>query len=169
MGLERLACIMQEVDNLFLVDTVQNIMKHVSKIAGVQYGDSEKTDSSLRVITDHIRSTTFMIGDGVMPSNEGRGYVLRRLLRRAARHGRLLGIQDTFLAKVAETVIDENKQAYPELDEKRAMITKLIRVEEESFAKTIDQGLQILEKLIDHAENNLLSGEDCLLYTSRCV
>lgn len=160
MGLERLACIMQEVDNLFLVDTVQNIMKHVSKIAGVQYGDSEKTDISLRVITDHIRSTTFMIGDGVMPSNEGRGYVLRRLLRRAARHGRLLGIQDTFLAKVAETVIDENKQAYPELDEKRAMITKLIRVEEESFAKTIDQGLQILEKLIDHAENNLLSGED---------
>ncbi len=98
-------------------------------------GDSEKTDISLRVITDHIRSTTFMIGDGVMPSNEGRGYVLRRLLRRAARHGRLLGIQDTFLAKVAETVIDENKQAYPELDEKRAMITKLIRVEEESYAK----------------------------------
>ena len=160
MGLERLACIMQEVDNLFLVDTVQNIMKHVGKIAGVHYGDSEKTDISLRVITDHIRSTTFMIGDGVMPSNEGRGYVLRRLLRRAARHGRLLGIQETFLANVAQTVIEENKNAYPELDEKRAMIIKLIRVEEESFAKTIDQGLCILEKFVDHIGSKQLSGED---------
>ena len=160
MGLERLACIMQGVDNLFLVDTVQNIMKHICRIAGIQYGEDEKKDISLRVITDHIRSTTFMIGDGVMPSNEGRGYVLRRLLRRAARHGRLLGINHTFLADVANTVIDENKNAYPELDEKRAMITKLIHVEEESFAKTIDQGMQMLNSLIDKDFNACLSGED---------
>lgn len=160
MGLERLACIMQGVDNLFLVDTVQNIMKHISRIAGVQYGDDPKTDISLRVITDHIRSTTMMIGDGVMPSNEGRGYVLRRLLRRAARHGRLLGIQHTFLAEVANTVIDENKNAYPELDEKRAMITKLISVEEESFAKTIDQGLQLLNTYIENATSKVFSGAD---------
>ena len=160
MGLERLACIMQGVDNLFLVDTVQNIMKHFCRIAGIQYGEDEKKDISLRVITDHIRSTTFMIGDGVMPSNEGRGYVLRRLLRRAARHGRLLGINHTFLADVANTVIDENKNAYPELDEKRAMITKLIHVEEESFAKTIDQGIQMLNSLIDKDFNACLSGED---------
>ena len=160
MGLERLACIMQGVDNLFLVDTVQNIMKHICRIAGIQYGEDEKKDISLRVITDHIRSTTFMIGDGVMPSNEGRGYVLRRLLRRAARHGRLLGINHTFLADVANTVIDENKNAYPELDEKRAMITKLIHVEEESFAKTIDQGIQMLNSLIDKDFNACLSGED---------
>ena len=160
MGLERLACITQGVDNLFLVDTVQNIMKHICRIAGIQYGEDEKKDISLRVITDHIRSTTFMIGDGVMPSNEGRGYVLRRLLRRAARHGRLLGINHTFLADVANTVIDENKNAYPELDEKRAMITKLIHVEEESFAKTIDQGMQMLNSLIDKDFNACLSGED---------
>ena len=160
MGLERLACIMQGVDNLFLVDTVQNIMKHICRIAGIQYGEDEKKDISLRVITDHIRSTTFMIGDGVMPSNEGRGYVLRRLLRRAARHGHLLGINHTFLADVANTVIDENKNAYPELDEKRAMITKLIHVEEESFAKTIDQGMQMLNSLIDKDFNACLSGED---------
>ena len=160
MGLERLACIMQGVDNLFLVDTVQNIMQHICRIAGVPYGEDEKKDVSLRVITDHIRSTTFMIGDGVMPSNEGRGYVLRRLLRRAARHGRLLGINHTFLADVANTVIDENKNAYPELDEKRAMITKLIHVEEESFAKTIDQGMQMLNSLIDKDFNACLSGED---------
>ena len=157
MGLERLACIMQGVDNLFLVDTVQNIMQHICRIAGVPYGEDEKKDVSLRVITDHIRSTTFMIGDGVMPSNEGRGYVLRRLLRRAAR---LLGINHTFLADVANTVIDENKNAYPELDEKRAMITKLIHVEEESFAKTIDQGMQMLNSLIDKDFNACLSGED---------
>lgn len=160
MGLERLACIMQGVDNLFLVDTVQNIMKHISRIAGVQYGDSEKTDVSLRVITDHIRSTTFMIGDGVMPSNEGRGYVLRRLLRRAARHGRLLGIHEPFLAQVCDTVIDENKNAYPELVEKKDFIKKLISVEEESFAKTIDQGMQMLNHLMDSADVDVLSGED---------
>ena len=160
MGLERLACIMQGVDNLFLVDTVQNIMKHICRISGVKYGDDPKKDISLRVITDHIRSTTFMIGDGVMPSNEGRGYVLRRLLRRAARHGRLLGIDHTFLAEVADTVINENKNAYPELDEKRAMIVKLIRVEEESFAKTIDQGLQLLNTYIDNADTKVFSGAD---------
>ncbi len=160
MGLERLACILQGVDNLFLVDTVQNIMKHICRISGVNYGDDPKKDISLRVITDHIRSTTVMIGDGVMPSNEGRGYVLRRLLRRAARHGRLLGIDHTFLAEVANTVIDENKNAYPELDEKRAMITKLISVEEQSFAKTIDQGLQLLNTYIDNEGSKVFSGAD---------
>lgn len=160
MGLERLACILQGVDNLFLVDTVQNIMKHICRIAGIRYGDDPKKDISLRVITDHIRSTTVMIGDGVMPSNEGRGYVLRRLLRRAARHGRLLGIERTFLAEVSATVIDENKNAYPELAEKRAMITKLIGVEEASFAKTIDQGLQLLNTYIDSADQTVFSGAD---------
>ena len=160
MGLERLACIMQGVDNLFLVDTVQNIMKHISRIAGIQYGEGEKSDVSLRVITDHIRSTTFMIGDGVLPSNEGRGYVLRRLLRRAARHGRLLGINKPFLAEVCDTVIEENKNAYPELVEKRDYIKKLISVEEESFAKTIDQGMQMLNTLMDTADMDMISGED---------
>ncbi len=160
MGLERLACIMQGVDNLFLVDTVQNIMKHISRIAGIQYGEGEKSDVSLRVITDHIRSTTFMIGDGVLPSNEGRGYVLRRLLRRAARHGRLLGINKPFLAEVCDTVIEENKNAYPELVEKRDYIKKLISVEEESFAKTIDQGMQMLNTLMDTADLDIISGED---------
>ena len=160
MGLERLACIMQGVDNLFLVDTVQNIMKHICRIADVKYGEDPKKDISLRVITDHIRSTTFMIGDGVMPSNEGRGYVLRRLLRRAARHGKLLGIGGGFLSEVAQTVINENKNAYPELDEKRDMIVKLISVEEESFAKTIDQGLQLLGSLIDGTQSKVFSGVD---------
>ena len=159
MGLERLACIMQGVDNLFEVDTVQNIMKHISKIAGVHYGDNEKTDVSLRVITDHIRSTTFMVGDGVMPSNEGRGYVLRRLLRRAARHGRLLGINRPFLSEVCDTVINENKTAYPELVEKRDFIKKLIANEEESFNKTIDQGLSLLNDMIDKIEDKTMSGE----------
>ena len=160
MGLERLACIMQGVENLFEVDTVQNIMKHISKIAGVNYGDSEKTDVSLRVITDHIRSTTFMVGDGVMPSNEGRGYVLRRLLRRAARHGRLLGVNHPFLSDVCDTVIDENASAYPELGAKRDFIKKLIRSEEESFEKTIDQGLGLLDSLIPTIKDNTLSGAD---------
>ncbi len=160
MGLERLACVMQGVDNLFLVDTVQNIMKHISKIVGVEYGASDKTDISLRVITDHIRSTTFMIADGVMPSNEGRGYVLRRLLRRAARHGRLLGYKEPFLYKVCDTVINENKSAYPELVEKRDFITKLIKIEEENFSKTIDQGLDMLREIIDNNSVAVLSGED---------
>ncbi len=160
MGLERLACVMQGVDNLFLVDTVQNIMKHISEIVGVNYGENEKNDISLRVITDHIRSTTFMIADGVMPSNEGRGYVLRRLLRRGARHGRLLGQTKPFLYKVCETVIKENASAYPELVEKKEYITKLIKVEEENFGKTIDQGLQMLQSIIDDDSVKMLSGED---------
>ena len=160
MGLERLACVMQGVDNLFLVDTVQNIMKHISKITGVEYGRDEKSDISLRVITDHIRSTTFMIGDGVMPSNEGKGYVLRRLLRRAARHGRLLGYHEPFLYKVCDTVIKENLTAYPELKEKQEFITKVIRVEEESFAKTIDQGFKMLQSLIERDSIKKISGED---------
>ena len=154
MGLERLACIMQGVDNLFLVDTVQNIMKHASRLTGVQYGGDPKKDISLRVITDHIRGAVFMIGDGVMPSNEGRGYVLRRLLRRAARHGRLLGLHETFLYQIVDTVIHENEGAYPELAEKRDMITKLVRVEEESFARTIDQGLQLLNGYMDETEKS---------------
>ena len=144
MGLERLACVMQNVGNLFEVDTVQNIMKHISSIAGAHYGESAKEDISLRVITDHIRSTTFMVGDGVVPSNEGRGYVLRRLLRRAARHGRLLGIDHPFLYQVCETVIAENASAYPELVEKKDYIIKVLKVEEERFSKTIDQGMEIL-------------------------
>ena len=160
MGLERLACVMQGVDNLFLVDTVQNIMKHISDVVGVKYGESEKTDISLRVITDHIRSTTFMIADGVMPSNEGRGYVLRRLLRRGARHGRLLGTNEPFLYKICETVIKENASAYPELVDKQEYITKLIKVEEENFAKTIDQGFMMLQSIIDDATVTMLSGED---------
>ena len=163
MGLERLACVMQDVANLFEVDTVQNIMKHISKIAGVTYGENEKTDVSLRVITDHIRSTTFMIGDGVLPSNEGRGYVLRRLLRRAARHGRLLGINGTFLHQVCDTVIQENISAYPELGEKQDYIKKVILNEEENFARTIDTGLNLLGNEIEALKatgTKVLSGEN---------
>ena len=160
MGLERLACIAQDVDNLFEVDTVQNIMKHIMQISGVEYHKDEKKDVSLRVITDHIRSTTFMVGDGVMPSNEGRGYVLRRLLRRAARHGRLLGVNHPFLSEVAETVIKENASAYPNLVEKKDFIIKVIANEEENFSKTIDAGLQILEKMIDASDKAVFSGED---------
>lgn len=160
MGLERLACIAQNVDNLFEVDTIQNIMKHIAKISGVEYHTNEKSDVSLRVITDHIRSTTFMIGDGVMPSNSGRGYVLRRLLRRAARHGRLLGINRPFLAEVADTVINENKNAYPNLVEKRDFIVNVISTEEESFNRTIDAGLDVLSKMIEDSESKELSAED---------
>lgn len=160
MGLERLACIMQEVDNLFEVDTVQNIMKHISDIAGITYKDDPKADVSLRVITDHIRSTTFMIGDGVIPSNEGRGYVLRRLLRRAARHGRLLGINHPFLSEVVDTVINENKIAYPELVEKAQYIKKMVKNEEENFAKTIEKGLDLLNSIINESTDKTLSGED---------
>ncbi len=155
MGLERLACIMQGVDNLFEVDTVQNIMSHIAKIAGVQYHTNEKTDVSLRVITDHIRSTTFMVGDGILPQNEGRGYVLRRLLRRAARHGRLLGIDRPFLYEVAETVIRENANAYPNLVENKDYIIKVIKVEEERFARTIDQGIELLNAIIDKIDSDI--------------
>lgn len=162
MGIERLACVMQGVGNLFEVDTVQNIMKHICRIANVEYKQDEKKDISLRVITDHIRSTTFMIGDGVLPSNEGRGYVLRRLLRRAARHGRLLGIKDTFLYEVAKTVIQENEGAYPELRENEEYIVKVIKAEEERFQKTIDQGMEQLQQLIASfdGKGGVLSGED---------
>ena len=163
MGLERLACVMQNVDNLFLVDTVQNIMKHVIDIAGTPYGKDEKTDISLRVITDHIRSTVFMIGDGVMPSNEGRGYVLRRLLRRAARHGRLLDVKRPFLYEVAQTVIRENESAYPELAQKKDFIIKLIKIEEENFSRTIEQGFNMLHDILSSSEIKELSGEDAFM------
>lgn len=160
MGLERLACVMQGVDNLFEVDTVANIMKHIEKIAGITYHENDKTDISLRVITDHIRSTTFMIGDGVMPSNEGRGYVMRRLLRRAARHGRLIGIDRPFLYEVADTVIHENETAYPNLAEKRDFIINVIKSEEESFSKTIDTGMALLTDLISQSDKKVLPGDD---------
>ena len=162
MGLERLAVVMQGVDNLFEVDTVQDVMKHICKISGLEYKKDEKKDISLRVITDHIRSTVMMISDGVTPSNEGRGYVLRRLLRRAARHGKLLGINEAFLNVVADTVIDCSKQAYPELEEKRDYIKKIIKIEEEKFDATIDNGLIVLNQYIDEAKANgekLLSGD----------
>ncbi len=163
MGLERLACVMQDVDNLFEVDTVKNIMGKICDIIGVKYHENDKSDVSIRVITDHIRSTTFMAGDGILPSNEGRGYVLRRLLRRAARHGRLLGYHKPFLYEVCDTVIDENISAYPELGEKRAYIKKVIQTEEESFAKTIDKGTDILNDMIDGLKKSgetVLKGED---------
>ncbi|HEX2937616.1 MAG TPA: alanine--tRNA ligase [Ruminiclostridium sp.] len=163
MGLERLAVILQDVNNLFEVDTVQNIMKHISKIAGVNYGESTKNDVSLRVITDHIRSTTFMAADGILPSNEGRGYVMRRLLRRAARHGRLLGIKGAFLSDVVDTVIHENELHYPELVEKRDYIKRVISMEEERFSATIDQGLTLLSAMTEKLTLNnekTLSGDD---------
>ncbi|MGI6179461.1 alanine--tRNA ligase [Butyricicoccus intestinisimiae] len=153
MGLERLAVVMQDVDSLFDVDTVKNITDHVSKISGKTYGESYKTDVSLRVITDHIRSTVMMICDGVIPSNEGRGYVLRRLLRRAARHGKLLGINEPFLYKVCDTVIHESGGAYPALIEKQEYIRKVIQVEEERFDATVDAGLSILHDMIEKAKN----------------
>lgn len=153
MGLERLACVMQNVPNVFMVDTMRNITAHVESLAGVKHGDNPQKDVSLKIITDHIRSTTFMIGDGVLGSNEGRGYVLRRLIRRAARHGKLLGIHGPFLYKVVNTVIDENSNAYPELSEKREIISRVLKNEEESFAKTIDQGLVVLNRFIDEMEN----------------
>lgn len=160
MGLERLACIMQGVDNIFEVDTIQNTMKKISEIAGVHYHDDAKADISLRVITDHVRSSTFMIGDGVIPSNTGRGYVLRRLIRRACRHGRLLGVHEPFLYKVCDTVLDDNKVAYPELSDKAELIKKVILSEEESFGKTIDAGLALLDEYIANTEGTVFSGED---------
>ena len=149
MGLERLAVVCQDVDSLFDVDTVMNITNKVSAITGAHYGESHAKDVSLRVITDHIRSATFMICDGVLPSNEGRGYVLRRLLRRAARHGKLLGVNDPFLYEVCDTVIHENEGHYPELRERQKYITKVIRTEEENFAKTIDGGLKIFRDMLE--------------------
>ncbi len=163
MGLERLACVCQGVDSLFDVDTVMNITNKVSEITGAKYGSSHKTDVSLRVITDHVRSATFMIGDGVLPSNEGRGYVLRRLIRRASRHGKLLGVNEPFIYKVCETVIRENLTAYPDLSEKQSYITRVIKTEEENFARTIDGGMKILSELIDSlkaAGSTVFSGMD---------
>ncbi len=160
MGLERLACVMQGVDNLFEVDTVRNILNEVCRIAGVEYGKDAKKDVSIRVVTDHVRGATFMICDGVLPSNEGRGYVLRRLLRRAARHGKLLGIDRMFLCDICDKVIGENKGAYPEVLEKQDYIKKIISVEEENFAKTIDLGLKMLEDITASGDGKVLSGAD---------
>ena len=148
MGLERLAVVCQGVDSLFDVDTVMNITHKVSEITGAHYGDSHKTDVSLRVITDHIRASVMMISDGILPSNEGRGYVLRRLLRRAARHGKLLGVNEPFLYQIVDMVVHENECQYPELREKQAYITRVIRNEEENFAKTIDAGMHIFSDLL---------------------
>ena len=163
MGLERLACVMQGVGNLFEVDTVQSVLHHVEHIAGKTYGANAKDDISIRVITDHIRSCTFMVSDGILPSNEGRGYVLRRLLRRAARHGRMLGITHPFLVELVETVIQSSETAYPELREHDAYIKKVIGTEEANFARTIDAGMNILNNMIDgleKAHEHLLKGLD---------
>ena len=163
MGLERLACVMQGVGNLFEVDTVQSVLHHVEHIAGKTYGANAKDDISIRVITDHIRSCTFMVSDGILPSNEGRGYVLRRLLRRAARHGRMLGISRPFLVELVETVIQSSESAYPELREHDAYIKKVIGTEEANFARTIDAGMTILNNMIDgleKAHEHLLKGLD---------
>lgn len=158
MGLERLACIMQGVDNMFEVDTIRKIIDKVCDLCGKKYGDNAKDDISIRAITDHARASTFMISDGIIPSNEGRGYVLRRLIRRAARHGRLLGIKDAFLSTLCDTVIEENKSGYPSLIEKQELIKKVISFEESAFEKTIDQGLNILEGLTK--TGGVLSGDD---------
>ncbi|NLP13234.1 MAG: alanine--tRNA ligase [Clostridium sp.] len=162
MGLERLACVMQDVGNLFEVDTIRKVLDYICTLAGVRYGECARTGISIRVITDHIRSTTMMISDGVIPSNEGRGYVLRRLLRRAARHGKLLGLDKPFLYDVAEVVINESKQAYPELVERSENIKKVIRIEEEKFEETVDQGLVILSRYIEETRKRnerVISGE----------
>ncbi len=164
MGLERLACVMQGVDNMFEVDTIRNILDRVCKIAGKSYGIDHEDDVSIRVITDHVRGATFMICDGVIPSNEGRGYVLRRLLRRAARHGRLLGIDRAFLNEVCDAVINENKGAYPELVEKRELIEKIIGVEEENFGKTIDKGLKMLGDIISSGCKTVSGADAFRLY-----
>lgn len=163
MGLERLATVVQDVDSIFDVDTIKALRDKVCEVAGVTYKKDPKTDVSIRLITDHIRSVTFMISDGIIPSNEGRGYVLRRLLRRAARHGRLLGIKDRFLATLSKTVIAESKDGYPELEEKKDYILKLLTIEEDNFNKTIDQGLSILAELEEAMVKEgvkTLSGED---------
>jgi alanyl-tRNA synthetase len=162
MGLERIAAIMQGVNSLFEVDTIKSIIEEVARISGVEYGKDEDSDTSIRVITDHIRGTVFMISDGILPSNEGRGYVLRRILRRAARHGKLLGIEDMFLSSLAKVVISESEGAYPELKEKEEYILKVIQIEEERFNETIDQGLSILKEYIGdvkHQNRGVLDGE----------
>ena len=158
MGLERLACVMQGVDNMFEVDTIRNVLDLVCKISGKEYGKEHNTDVSIRAITDHARASTFMISDGIIPSNEGRGYVLRRIIRRAVRHGKLIGINRPFFMELCEAVINENKAGYPELIEKKELISKVITNEEASFNKTIDQGLAMLETLTKNG--GVLSGED---------
>ncbi len=163
LGLERLACVMQEVDNLFEVDTVRDILRHVERLSGKSYGADRMTDISMRVVTDHIRSTVFMVSDGIMPSNEGRGYVLRRLLRRAARHGRMLGIEGPFLAQVADTVIANSKGPYPELLENEMYIKSTISAEEERFSRTIDQGLSRLSDLLQAVLDAAAGGRDRIL------
>lgn len=163
MGLERLAVVVQDVDSIFDVDTIQALRNKVCELAGVKYQEDHQKDVSIRLITDHIRSATFMISDGIMPTNEGRGYVLRRIIRRAARHGRMLGIEGTFLAKLSETVIEGSKDGYPELEEKKDFIFNVLTQEENKFNKTIDQGLSILSDMEDAlvAENKKeLAGED---------
>ena len=158
MGLERLACVMQDVDNMFEVDTIRNILNKVCEISGKEYGKDPQTDISIRAITDHARASTFMISDGIIPSNEGRGYVLRRIIRRAVRHGKLIGINRPFFMELCDVVINENKSGYSELVEKKELITKVIVNEEASFNKTIDQGLSMLEGLT--ANGGTLSGDD---------
>jgi len=163
MGLERLACIVQDVDSMFDIDTLKALRDHVCEMAGVEYQKDDKADVSIRVITDHIRSVTFMISDGILPSNSGRGYVLRRLLRRACRHGRLLGIEGNFMVPLAKTVIEGSKDGYPELEEKKDFIFKVIAKEEEQFNKTIDQGLSILSGIMADMEakgEKVLSGAE---------
>ena len=163
MGLERLACVVQDVDSMFDIDTMKALRDHVCAMSGKHYGIDHETDVSLRVVTDHIRSVTFMISDGIMPSNSGRGYVLRRLLRRACRHGRLLGIEGAFLVELAQTVIDGSKDGYPELEEKKDFIFNVIAKEEAQFNKTIDQGLSILADMEEEMKKNgetVLSGEN---------
>ena len=163
MGLERLAVVMQDVDSVFDIDTMKAIRDKICEMSGKTYQTNEKDDISIRLITDHIRSSTFLVSDGVMPSNEGRGYVLRRLIRRAARHGRMLGIEGTFLARLSETVIAESKDGYQELEDKKAFIFKVLTQEEEQFNKTIDQGLAILSKMMEETKASgltVLSGEN---------
>jgi len=168
MGLERLACVVQDVDSMFDIDTLFALREHVCRMAGVEYGKGGESDVSVRVITDHIRSVTFMISDGILPSNSGRGYVLRRLLRRASRHGRLLGIDREFLVELAGTVIEGSRDGYPELEEKKEFIFKVITKEEEQFNKTIDQGLSILagmeEEMVKKGQKVLSGGESFRLY-----
>ena len=163
MGLERLAVAVQDVESIFDIDTFKVIREKVCELAGIVYLKDPKKDESIRIITDHIRAVTFMASDGIIPSNEGRGYIFRRLLRRAARHGRLLGIQNLFLADLAGIVIKESKDGYPELEEKKDYILKLLAIEEEKFNKTIDQGLSILQDMqndLEKNKKNILPGED---------
>ena len=163
MGLERLAVVVQDVDTVFDINTMKAIRDKVCEMAGVTYQEDEKKDVSIRLITDHIRSATFMISDGIMPTNEGRGYVLRRIIRRAARHGKMLGIAGTFMADFAKTVIEECRDGYPELEEKKDFIFKVLTQEEEKFSKTIDQGLAILSDMQEQmqaAGEKVLSGDN---------